>query len=544
LVTIERTLEILPPGTTEDVVLHEPDTIPQEQDERRLGGYSFDVYSTTNQLTMTGGTITGPIPWDPFPASDYSLFAATPGVVTQPTDALISITKNGMKDHERVVVVPSTDAVILRSVSIDSSVIGGADAVGWVELNQAAPAGGLVVNLSGTRTGLATVPTSVTVPEGETGVAFTVTTQATSVKRGVHVRATYAAQLRTANVAIQPSPSLRSPETTDSEVEQAVNTSTRSSMRSARTVSPELNPAAETEPAMLTRYSFYTPELQLMAQTELTTDQTPSVEHEYIWFAGQPVAQIANATGAIAWYFNDHLGTPILQTDAAANVIWRVEREPYGRIYHVRAGASRYQPLAFPGQEDDGGEMTYNIFRWYRAGWARYTQADPLGTLGDANPYQYAMGTPLTNVDPLGLYTVLKASPGEKVRIDNAIQKLLQEMTNSPDGCKDCVDYFKGLNQFTDIKAWTQQGGAPYLRVLQTPAGGGRAHSQKGSPWTYTFLYENNFPPSASQLSECRLASLILHEVGHLARQDTTDNEPQEFFSKCQFGCINPGEWH
>jgi uncharacterized protein RhaS with RHS repeats len=117
---------------------------------------------------------------------------------------------------------------------------------------------------------------------------------------------------------------------------------------------------------MRTRYAFYTPELQLLAQTELTHDATPAIEHEYIWFGGQPVAQIASATGAIAWYFNDHLGTPILQTDAAANVIWRVEREPYGRIYELRAGASRYQPLAFPGQEDEGGETAYNIFRWYR----------------------------------------------------------------------------------------------------------------------------------------------------------------------------------
>jgi RHS repeat-associated protein len=94
------------------------------------------------------------------------------------------------------------------------------------------------------------------------------------------------------------------------------------------------------------------------------------------------MAQIETATDAIAWYFNDHLRTPILQTDAFANVIWRIEREPFGKMFEVRAGPSRHQLLAFPGQEDEGGETAYNIFRWYSAGRGRYTQPDPLGVGG------------------------------------------------------------------------------------------------------------------------------------------------------------------
>src|SRR5439155_14225597 len=86
------------------------------------------------------------------------------------------------------------------------------------------------------------------------------------------------------------------------------------------------------------------------------------------------------ATGEVAYYFNDHLGTPILQTSATGSVIWRVEREPYGRIFTTRAGSERYQPLAFPGQEEDGlSDRSYNIFRWYRAARAKYTQFDPIG---------------------------------------------------------------------------------------------------------------------------------------------------------------------
>ena len=34
--------------------------------------------------------------------------------------------------------------------------------------------------------------------------------------------------------------------------------------------------------------------------------------YEHVPFGGPPLAQITNACGAIDWYFNDHLGTPIL----------------------------------------------------------------------------------------------------------------------------------------------------------------------------------------------------------------------------------------
>ena len=152
------------------------------------------------------------------------------------------------------------------------------------------------------------------------------------------------------------------------------------------------------------RYSFYTPELNLLAETTLTTSDTPPVAYEYIWFNGQPVAQIETATNTVHHYFNDHLGTPILTTDTTGTVDWRVERESYGRIVSVRTGATRHQPLAFPGQEEDETERSYNIFRWYRDGWGRYTQADPIGLRGgDLNIFRYALSRPTGVVDPLGL---------------------------------------------------------------------------------------------------------------------------------------------
>jgi RHS repeat-associated protein len=137
----------------------------------------------------------------------------------------------------------------------------------------------------------------------------------------------------------------------------------------------------------------------------------------------------------------------------AGDVQWRVEYEPFGNVYDVRAGNREDQPLRFPGQELastwEGPEESYNIFRWYRAGGGRYTQSDPIGVLGTlrvnqqpsplpslflshlgvdglpvllrhfdgpffeqapgvpSNLYAYVDGNPVLSVDPMGLEAVL-----------------------------------------------------------------------------------------------------------------------------------------
>jgi RHS repeat-associated protein len=162
--------------------------------------------------------------------------------------------------------------------------------------------------------------------------------------------------------------------------------------------------------ATTTRY-IYSPELQLLA----STGSTGAIRHEFLWFDGRPLAQLSTAFTGPRWYFNDHLGTPILQTDQNAATAWRVEYEPYGDIYRTRAPewteqspiTTADQPLRFPGQEAamnwEGTEERYNIFRWYRSGWGRYTQSDPMGLRAGINLFVYANGNPVTTIDPLGL---------------------------------------------------------------------------------------------------------------------------------------------
>jgi RHS repeat-associated protein len=158
------------------------------------------------------------------------------------------------------------------------------------------------------------------------------------------------------------------------------------------------------------RISLYSPEMSLMAETELTTTARPAILYEYIWFDGRPLAQVDGA-GTVSWSFTDHLGTPLLQTSALQGIVWRAEHEPYGSIYALRS-YDRHQPLRFPGQEADQlgtgangvTERSYNVHRWYRAGWGRYTQADPIDLSDGPNLYTYVADRPVSFFDLNGLY--------------------------------------------------------------------------------------------------------------------------------------------
>jgi RHS repeat-associated protein len=166
------------------------------------------------------------------------------------------------------------------------------------------------------------------------------------------------------------------------------------------------------------RFFFYTQELHLQAESELTTGATPAILTEYIWFDGHPVAQ-TDATGATSWTFTDHLGTPLLQTSAAQGVTWRAEYEPYGAVYNLRS-PDQHQPLRLPGQEAEQLSLgangvtsrSYNIHRWYLSAIGRYTSADPLSlapSTGHSVPhlggeiYSYVDANPLSSFDALGL---------------------------------------------------------------------------------------------------------------------------------------------
>ncbi len=167
------------------------------------------------------------------------------------------------------------------------------------------------------------------------------------------------------------------------------------------------------------RYYVYSPELQLLSVSvddnpnlwgkTAIAHAAPAMKREIAWFNGRPVLEAIDGITS-RYTFTDHLGTPLLQADASAAIVWRAEYEPYGDIWSMRAGTPAEQILRFPGQEYvgkwEGVEERYNIARWYRSGWGRYTQADPIGLRGGINLFAYGKNDPIRMLDPLGLVVV------------------------------------------------------------------------------------------------------------------------------------------
>jgi RHS repeat-associated protein len=365
--------------------------------------------------------------------------------VANPATATITATLNSVVLRIVVTVLPA-NAVTVAGVSVVTPLPGGSGRTGTVSLTGPAPAGGAVVTLGGARTDILTLPASVTVAASANSASFTYTGE--QFLGNVHtadVTATYMGMTQSARIAVQPVVLQAGAERR--EPVQCASLSLGPCLTAAvlRAV-----PMAAGDPS---RYYFYTPELRLLAESELSTSSSKAIAWSYLWFGGMPVAQIESGTNTTRFYATDHLDTPLMMTDATGSVVWRIEQAPYGTTFALRAGATLRQPLRFPGQlAIDGNETVYNVHRWYRSDWGRYTQVDPLavGGLGifvrgqltrytvpnvrkleahdDAvkewgvGPFSYAADDPLVVIDRVGLKALrckvfsLISSPNNKLR--------------------------------------------------------------------------------------------------------------------------------
>jgi len=198
----------------------------------------------------------------------------------------------------------------------------------------------------------------------------------------------------------------------------------------------------------------------LWGSRRLRTTALASSRYDIVWLGSLPVAQL---NGGTIWRgtFTDHLGTPILQFDPATTVTWRAEYEPYGDLWQLRVGESRWdQPLRFPGQEValtwEGHEENYNVFRWYRTGLGRYTQPDATGLRSDLDLYRYANSSPIMVMDRLALQGSLYVPryPGN---------------TPSPKGCDAGPWKYTG----TDLHAYRQVSVWQLSEEREVPIGAG-----------------------------------------------------------------------
>ncbi|MFG2047883.1 DUF6531 domain-containing protein [Micromonospora sp. NPDC048935] len=99
---------------------------------------------------------------------------------------------------------------------------------------------------------------------------------------------------------------------------------------------------------------------------------------------------------------SDLVGSPTELVSQGGEIAWQQRTTLWGiRTHGSAAGVDC--PLRFPGQFfDPETGLSYNYFRYYDSGTARYLCLDPLGLAPGPNPYGYVVN-PLHLIDPFGL---------------------------------------------------------------------------------------------------------------------------------------------
>lgn len=128
-------------------------------------------------------------------------------------------------------------------------------------------------------------------------------------------------------------------------------------------------------------------------------DGTGVALDETVWLGNLPVTTM-QSSGLYA-ISPDHLGAPHQIINAAQQVVWFWDHDPFGN--GTPTGSLTYN-LRFPGQFYDGTTgLYYNYFRDYDPKTGRYIESDPIGLAGGINTYAYVGGNPLSHFDLSGL---------------------------------------------------------------------------------------------------------------------------------------------
>ena len=150
-------------------------------------------------------------------------------------------------------------------------------------------------------------------------------------------------------------------------------------------------------------------------------DEAGKPKQQAIWLGDLPVALVgsnrpvgtaASTDQKLAYTEADHLNTPRVVIDPERNVAiwnWAIQAEPFGDSQPNQDPDQDDKAftldLRLPGQRYDSATgLDQNDQRDYDPRSGRYIQSDPIGLNGGMNPFFYASGNPLMNIDPLGLF--------------------------------------------------------------------------------------------------------------------------------------------
>jgi RHS repeat-associated protein len=160
----------------------------------------------------------------------------------------------------------------------------------------------------------------------------------------------------------------------------------------------------------------YNPNGQLFEEISGSGGNMGQTLATYVWKDDIPSAVIygpntpsnPSAQDKVVYLEADTLNTPRKATDQTGKVVWTWNSDAFGSTSPNEDpdgdGQKTTLNLRFPGQYFDAESgLYYNVNRYYDPAVGRYTQPDPIGLAGGANPYAYTAGNPLSLVDPTGL---------------------------------------------------------------------------------------------------------------------------------------------
>jgi RHS repeat-associated protein len=191
-------------------------------------------------------------------------------------------------------------------------------------------------------------------------------------------------------------------------------------------------------------------------------------------YAPLAVVTGSGASTALYWVHGNHLGVPIVTTDASG----------------AAASPTGFTMVGFPGQTRTLADLYYNRYRDYDPSTGRYIQADPIGLAGGSNPYAYVGGNPVNAVDPMGLETIwehytglpdsyrknaINAIAGASDAATLGVTHWVREQIGANRDVDECSTVYRG-GEVAGVVAGTVFGGAAGLRAAGT-RGAGREFS-------------------------------------------------------------------
>jgi RHS repeat-associated protein len=144
---------------------------------------------------------------------------------------------------------------------------------------------------------------------------------------------------------------------------------------------------------------------------ETHTEETSS----YYIFRGlrhvaRRIVDNASQTEVRHYYGTDHLGSTVLVTGDAGEVLWSGETNPFGDSVSGEGTIGESERIKYTGKDfDEDAGLYYFNARWYDPGTGRFITEDP--ARDGISWYAYVANNPLRYVDPSGLRRVEDGDP-------------------------------------------------------------------------------------------------------------------------------------